>query len=76
MPEESEVKLIRTDVIECPNCGAQQEAEVTWTKGHPWPSFVHTCTECEYLIGESEWNSVSVEAWQKKELQRVLDKIA
>lgn len=43
-----------TEKIECPNCGDIQDAEVEHTT--PFHSYVHYCTECEYMIGESEWN--------------------
>lgn len=47
------------DQIRCPNCGHEQEAIVQNT--YPWPTYVHECTECEYIITESEWISINEE---------------
>lgn len=41
--------------ILCPCCGATQTAKVEHTG---WNSFVHTCQECFYVIGESEWDKL------------------
>ena len=39
--------------IICPACGEVQDAVVYDTK--PWACYVHECTDCKYLIMESEW---------------------
>lgn len=44
------------DRIICPNCGTEQVAQVLHTA--PWYSYVHECQDCQYIITESEWNSV------------------
>ena len=51
-------RVIKLELIYCPGCGAQQLAVVTHRRGHPWPSYVHECTRCGYVIGESEWDPV------------------
>ena len=45
------------ELIVCPECSTTQEAEVVLTI--PWPSFVHHCEKCKYVIMESEWNRVN-----------------
>ena len=47
--------------IKCPQCGYEQEATVHFYQGDPFPSFEHTCIECDHEIGESEWNEVDNE---------------
>lgn len=46
------------EVIICPECETEQSAEVlhTW----PWASYVHVCTNCNYIIMESEWTLKSL----------------
>ena len=41
------------EAIRCPECSKLQLATVehTW----PWFSYVHECTDCGYIIMESEW---------------------
>lgn len=39
--------------IKCPECGSMQKVEML----HDFP-FVHTCSNCEYVIMESEWESI------------------
>lgn len=46
------------DRIVCPQCKLLQTALVTHTKGHPWPTYIHVCTGCGYVIMESEWFTV------------------
>ena len=53
--------IVRTDRIECPRCRILNEAVVTQDDGDPWPSFVHTCERCGYIIMESEWQEVEEE---------------
>jgi len=45
---------IHTEIIECPNCGSIQKAEVKHT--NPFYSYFHICQVCLYDITESEWN--------------------
>ena len=45
--------------IVCPMCGAIQDVVVEHTT--PWFSFVHECISCEYIISESEWDSIDEE---------------
>lgn len=40
-------------VIRCPNCGAIEKAIPK--PGVPWWTYIHECTQCEYIIMESEW---------------------
>ena len=44
------------ELVECPNCGSDEEATVTFPQGHPWPTYIHTCSKCGHIIMESEWN--------------------
>lgn len=44
-----------TETIVCPECWFTQKATVTHRKGDPWPTFIHECERCGYLIVESEW---------------------
>lgn len=53
--------VIRTDVIECPNCIEWQLAEVEQLDGAPFPSFVHTCQNCKMIVTESEWQPLDVQ---------------
>jgi hypothetical protein len=46
---------LRLDRIACPRCGLEQTAAVTWKDGDPFPTFIHTCAGCQYIIMESEW---------------------
>ena len=39
--------------IRCPDCGHEQDATVQHTA--PWPTYLHDCEQCHYLIMESEW---------------------
>jgi hypothetical protein len=55
---EPETKVLRTDTIICTECGHIQKADVTYTQGDPWPSYVHWCEKCNYIIMESEWQTV------------------
>lgn len=40
--------------IKCPDCGTVQEAIVLHT--NPWWTYEHECTECRYIIMESDWH--------------------
>ena len=52
----------QTVTITCPNCNEYQRATIdTYAvpgTGMVIDAFVHVCTECGYIIGESEWNQV------------------
>lgn len=45
-----------TNLIECPECKRIQTAQIELT--YPWFSYVHECTQCKYIIMESEWNKI------------------
>lgn len=45
-------------VIECPECLTIQMGKVEQT--FPWPTFIHDCVFCKYIIMESEWNEVKI----------------
>src|SRR5689334_17756944 len=49
-PEQS-----RTEIIKCPTCGTEQQAKIELYPGEPWPRYLHVCTNCTYIIMESEW---------------------
>ena len=40
--------------IICPECGQIQYAKVEDTI--PFPTYIHKCEKCEYIILESEWH--------------------
>lgn len=42
-----------TEKIVCPECGQIQYAKVEDTI--PFPTYIHECEKCEYIIMESEW---------------------
>lgn len=42
--------------IVCPNCNHVEQATVLHTA--PFASYVHVCTQCGYIIMESEWLTV------------------
>jgi hypothetical protein len=43
--------------IECPECGSIEIAIEDYTTA-PFPSFLHRCNKCGYVIMESEWNVI------------------
>ncbi len=55
---EEEIKQMKTEQVKiiCPECCDIQDAVVedAW----PFPIYVHTCTSCNYIIMESEWESI------------------
>jgi uncharacterized Zn finger protein len=64
-----------TEKIRCPECKTEQEAKVLHT--FPFYSYVHECTECGYIIMESEWividktyisvkTNAAMKFWEKK----------
>ena len=48
-------QIVRTDTIICPDCSHKQKANVTYTEGHPFDTYIHLCEKCEYIIMEAEW---------------------
>lgn len=59
--EKVKFKVSNKVVIECPHCGFHQVAIEDYTTA-PFPTFVHRCSCCGYLIMESEWNVVKQDA--------------
>ena len=49
---------IREVVIECPECGSHKFAVEDCTTV-PFPTYLHRCNKCGYVIMESEWNIIS-----------------
>ncbi|HEY0108015.1 MAG TPA: hypothetical protein VGB67_00220 [Fibrella sp.] len=45
-----------SETIRCPNCQAIELATVEHTA--PWFSYVHTCSRCNHIIMESEWDRI------------------
>ena len=43
--------------IECPECGSIEIAIEDYTTA-PFPTFLHSCNKCGYVIMESEWNGI------------------
>jgi hypothetical protein len=50
--------IIEPQLIECPECGSIQGALVYQKAWHPFQTYIHRCTECEYMITESDWQCV------------------
>lgn len=48
-------RAIAREVIVCPKCETEQDAVAMWWIGDPFPSYVHACVGCGYMITESEW---------------------
>ncbi len=44
--------------IICPECKVVQKAKEVFYKCDPWPTYIHDCEKCEYIIMESEWERV------------------
>ena len=44
--------------IECPECGSIEMAVEDYTTA-PFPTFLHRCNKCEYVIMESEWSNIN-----------------
>ena len=42
--------------IQCPECSTIQDAVVEMT--FPFPTYIHHCEKCKYVIMESEFNIV------------------
>ena len=43
--------------IECPECGSIEVAVEDYTTA-PFPTFLHSCNKCGYVIMESEWQVI------------------
>ncbi len=43
--------------IKCPECGSIETAVEDYTT-EPFPTFLHCCNKCEYMIMESEWEII------------------
>lgn len=43
--------------IECPECGSHEIAIEDYTTA-PFPTYLHMCNKCGYVIMESEWDRV------------------
>lgn len=43
--------------IECPECGSIEIAVEDYTTA-PFPTYLHSCNKCGYVIMESEWNVI------------------
>ena len=61
MSEMPRITKTWTERIRCPMCGVVQDATVVVYDEHPFAAYVHECTWCCYLIGESEWYIVEVD---------------
>ena len=48
----------KSDRIRCPKCKTIQGAVITFEDWMPFPCYVHNCTDCGYIIMESEWDSI------------------
>ena len=48
--------LYEYDEIVCPECGQIQLGQIEDTI--PFPTFIHNCHKCGYIIMESEWEAV------------------
>ncbi len=46
-------ELIPVTII-CPECGSLEDANIK--VGIPWNTYIHECSECKYVIMESEWD--------------------
>lgn len=49
--------IIETQKIKCPECKCVQGATVKHTI--PFPTFIHECENCKYVIMESEWDVIN-----------------
>lgn len=41
------------ETIICPECKSIQDATVEHTI--PWATYIHECTNCHYIVMESDW---------------------
>ena len=54
----------KTEKIICPECGQIQYAKVEDTI--PFPTYIHECEDCKYIIMESEWQRADYNNGKKK----------
>jgi len=59
MSNKNKLNEIETVTIVCPRCEAPQHAKVTARDGDPFPTCIHWCSECNYCIMESEWETLA-----------------
>lgn len=57
--EWSQFPTATRQTIICPKCEAVQPARVDHAPNDVWAIYVHHCTECQYVIMESEWEQVN-----------------
>ena len=50
-----------TELIQCPRCNRMQGATIQQTA--PFPTFIHHCFQCGYIIMESDWQPVGFNEW-------------
>jgi ribosomal protein L37AE/L43A len=53
---EREITMTHKVVIRCPNCIQLQNATVKHTE--PFYTYIHECSNCKYVITESDWDEV------------------
>lgn len=49
-----------TQII-CPRCKSIESAKIEFENFLPFPSYVHECAKCAYIITESEWQELDSE---------------
>ena len=45
----------KIEIIVCPECNKLQKAKIN---NIPFPVYIHNCKKCDYIIMESEWQTV------------------
>jgi hypothetical protein len=56
VPIGQKAKESHLEIIRCPECNHLQIATIEHTA--PWYSYVHECSNCKYVIMESEWEGI------------------
>lgn len=54
----------KIEIIICPECNKLQKAKVEQII--PFPIYIHNCKKCNYIIMESEWQTVKTSHIKKK----------
>ena len=74
-PEPIEIKevILREEIISCPKCGMHQNAKVKYQNHDLFPTFVHECVNCKYVILESEWEVVKQCNYKKNQCSYTVD---
>jgi len=67
---------VRFDRIVCPACQTAQQAAVTWKNGDPFPTFIHRCVACGYVIMESEWQPAAAPDQQAPPFDQGLERLS